>query len=223
MKLKYMVFWDIAEIAFLKAHIDHGDTKLVDADNDGWVSYENACVPGGDCDDNNPNIHPEAIEVCDGLDNDCDGEIDEGCNQNGFADYSFESVLPNFIKGSYTILTDFHCSSSLTDDAYEVFSSDNLGGSSIISQSLAMNILNLLGYNLYKTSAQIEYDDASGKMMDMLVTSGSSHYGVNVTKAVAFPYGTPYTATQASTLLESGLSDIKLAEANLSNSNPVTS
>lgn len=30
-----------------------------------------------DCDDDNDQLHPAAIEVCDGLDNNCDGEVDE--------------------------------------------------------------------------------------------------------------------------------------------------
>ena len=40
----------------------------------------------GDCDDSNPEISPIAIETCDGIDNDCDGEMDEGVLLTFYAD-----------------------------------------------------------------------------------------------------------------------------------------
>ena len=72
--------------------IDEGDatdasTWYADVDGDGFGSWEtqiNACeAPTGhvsdsnDCDDGNDAIYPEATEVCDEVDNDCDGDIDE--------------------------------------------------------------------------------------------------------------------------------------------------
>jgi Putative metal-binding motif/FG-GAP repeat/FG-GAP-like repeat/HYR domain len=46
----------------------------VDSDQDG------ACAsgPGADCNDTDPSVKPNAVETCDGLDDDCDGSIDEG-------------------------------------------------------------------------------------------------------------------------------------------------
>ncbi len=46
---------------------------VVDADGDGFTSDV-------DCNDKNKAINPKAKEVCDGIDNDCDHFIDEGCH-----------------------------------------------------------------------------------------------------------------------------------------------
>lgn len=44
---------------------------MADRDGDGYIS----CIE--DCDELDPNINPGAIELCDGIDNDCDTQIDE--------------------------------------------------------------------------------------------------------------------------------------------------
>jgi hypothetical protein len=79
--------------------IDSGDSDhssppedtgfLSDQDADGWDPDE------GDCDDADPTVHPGADELCNGQDDDCDGQVDEepcsgGCDV--YLPYDFGSI-----------------------------------------------------------------------------------------------------------------------------------
>ncbi len=54
-----------------------------DLDNDGFTDLE-------DCDDNNAAINPAADEICDGIDNNCNVDIDEGLLNIYFADLDLD-------------------------------------------------------------------------------------------------------------------------------------
>ena len=55
---------------------DTGPSDDTDTDGDGYLD-------GDDCDDDNAAVNPGALEVCDGLDNDCNDEIDDGATDAG--------------------------------------------------------------------------------------------------------------------------------------------
>lgn len=55
------------------------ETQGADGDGDGFPASE-------DCNDGDPAINGGAVEVCDGVDNDCDGQIDEEVSDTYFTD-----------------------------------------------------------------------------------------------------------------------------------------
>ena len=60
--------------------LDEG-TQRADDDGDGFCEAADACSDGslaGDCDDDDVSVHPGADEVVNQVDDDCDGEVDEG-------------------------------------------------------------------------------------------------------------------------------------------------
>ena len=78
--------------------VDEGNQKLwyIDLDQDGYGDPETeveSCaevagyIPTGrDCNDDDPSISPAQEELCDGIDQDCDAQVDEGVTQSYWAD-----------------------------------------------------------------------------------------------------------------------------------------
>ena len=63
-----------------------------DADGDGFTTPD-------DCDDGDPAINPGATEVCDGVDNDCSGSIDDGTVCTGCGQGEFDGHTYQFCTG----------------------------------------------------------------------------------------------------------------------------
>lgn len=65
--------WFIGGVTTFNIDMNGNGGGTIDNDEDGF----NALV---DCNDNDATIYPTASELCDGIDNNCDGVVDEGCN-----------------------------------------------------------------------------------------------------------------------------------------------
>jgi len=79
----------------------------IDRDGD---TYGNNCSKGADCDDDDASIHPGAVEICNNLDDDCNGFIDEnmsrrcGISDIGICTYSAEQCIAGNWSGCNAVL-----------------------------------------------------------------------------------------------------------------------
>jgi len=104
----------------------------------------------------------------------------------------------------------------LTDGGRKILADGNAGGSSILSEVFAFELLaRCEGATLLKTEREIVYDEEA-KITDMIVMIDGLRIGANPTRAIGFPFDAPYTVEQARTVLEKKLNDINSSSATVS-------
>ena len=72
-----------------------------DADADGHYTPSSCQTPQDDCVDNDPTMYPGANELCDGKDNNCNGEVDENMFKDADQDGSVVPVGGCPVPGTY--------------------------------------------------------------------------------------------------------------------------
>lgn len=104
----------------------------------------------------------------------------------------------------------------LTEGARTIISSGNAGGSSLLSEAFAYEVLHrCTGAALIATETEIEYTDSSSTKIDFLSNVEDSKLGTSVTRAVAFPHDSEYPVSKAKSLIRDKLSDLEASRTNV--------
>jgi len=153
-----------------------------DNDGDKWGTTGNKCfcqpvgqysaINPGDCNDDNKAINPQAKEICDNLDNDCDKEVDNTCDDDG--DGYCDAAVP--IVGTPTLCQNGGGDCNDTDAQVNPGKAEVCGNGKDDNCSGGDNDQNAIGCIAF-------YSDADGDT-----------YGVGTKKCQCVPSGT-FTAT----------------------------
>lgn len=97
-----------------------------DSDRDGYTT----CA--GDCNDYDPTVHPGAQDICDEIDNDCDGEIDEDCLESVIT----LEVSPESVNVEETVLVSGALSPPRAADIHLIFTKpDNAEFTTVVNSN----------------------------------------------------------------------------------------
>jgi hypothetical protein len=155
-----------------------------DADNDGFgddatatpfcQAPVNMIAIGGDCNDANNAVYPGATEICDGLDNNCNGQEDEGLT---FLNYYFDGDSDGYGIGNPTVA----CSpvagyATQTGDCDDSNNTVYPGATDTEGNNVDENcdgVDGVLGLNSVELSAQIAPNPTNGSIQISLNQVGS--------------------------------------------------
>lgn len=136
----------------------------------------------------------------------------------GVLDDELTEAAPSHARGAIEFAREYTAAdlSMLTSGGQQIVNDGTLGGSSVLSEAFAFELLSRCELAmLLKTEGEIVYD-TEGKKTDFVADIDGNKIGVSVTRAVGFPRDDPYTVTQARSLLEDKLADIIESSANVS-------
>lgn len=186
------------------------------APSDGGAPVADGGVDAGALDDAGPGGGPDAgvdagPAVAPGF-----GVITGPC---GVLDDELTAPAPGYVQNAIDFGSDPYDDGDLarlTAGGQEILSDGNAGGSSLLSEVFAFEVLDRCeGAVLLKTETEVSYVDPQGKITDLLVEIDGLKIGVSVTRAVAFPFEDPYTVEQARAILEQKLQGVLDASANV--------
>jgi hypothetical protein len=147
-----------------------------DADEDGFLSYV-------DCDDDNPAINPDAIEICDGIDNDCNGIVDDNltlyayyldADNDGFGDAGISLDTCSLLAPAGFVTNNLDCDDNNPDinpDAPEVCDSLDNNCSGFINDGLE-------SFTYYRDADQDGFGDG-GTSVDTCATLAPAGFVAN--------------------------------------------
>ncbi|MCK6520626.1 hypothetical protein L6R49_04210 [Myxococcota bacterium] len=198
---------DTATIADDTQDDDTGDTNADDSAEDSGGG-DSGGDDSGDSGDSGDTGEP-SFEPLDGL-----GALSGDCG------VLTEALLTDPAPGLYVNTLDFGAEtfdpSLLSEGGQVIYEAGNLGGSSLLSEVFAYEVLYRCELAaLLKTEAEIVYTDSGGKKTDLLVEIDGLKLGVSVTRAYHYPPDDPYTLELATELLTKKLGDLPLSTANV--------
>ena len=149
-----------------------GSTFYADSDGDGYgdssVSTQTCAQPSGyvsdatDCDDGDSGVHPSASEVCNAIDDDCDGDIDDDDSSvdtsSGGSTYYADADGDGYGDSAVSTLTCAQPSSYVSDstDCDDAAAAVNPGADEVCGDSLDNNCNGIVDGGMCGTVASTE-------------------------------------------------------------------
>jgi uncharacterized protein (TIGR02145 family) len=138
------------------------DSNEIDDDADGYTENQ------GDCNDTNASVYPGATELEDNIDNDCDGDIDEGFEESG-TELMLNGGFETWENSEYPSL--YELAVNTQQEFNEVHSGNYAAKVTGGTSPIAQKIVGIVGGRTYTISMWYKVDADFGDLTDARIWS----------------------------------------------------